>query len=113
MFSWAEIDEFSTLLESGGAEDASGSNDEIITHRVNGMLPVIVWELPRLQRRRVVPMRWGLPHPKDWRRPQPIHARAETVEAIEPFRKAFHAGQRGIVVFRTFNEGEEVAEALR
>lgn len=26
----------------------------------------------------------------------------------EPFRTPFHAGQRGIVVFRTFNEGEEV-----
>lgn len=47
-------------------------------------------------------------HPKDWRRPQPIHARAETVEAKEPFRTPFHAGQRGIVVFRTFNEGKEV-----
>jgi hypothetical protein len=54
-------------------------------------------------------MRWGFPHPKDWRRPQPIHARSETVDAIEPFRRAFHAGQRGIVVFRTFNEGAERA----
>jgi len=92
MFSWAEIVEFSTLLESRGGGDEGGNNDEIVAHRVNGMLPVIVWD-DEAQQRRVVPMRWGFPHPKDWRRPQPIHARAETVEAIKPFRKAFHAGQ--------------------
>jgi putative SOS response-associated peptidase YedK len=109
MFSWSEIVEFSTLLESGGEEHAGGSNDEVVTHRVNGLLPVIVWDA-EAQQRRVVQMRWGFPHPKDWRRPQPIHARAETVEAIELFRRAFQAGQRGIVVFRTFNEGEEVAK---
>src|SRR5690242_6930384 len=91
MFSWAEIVEFSMLLESGGREDAGGSNDEIAIYRVNGMLPVIVWDA-EVQHRRVVPMRWGFPHPKDWRRPQPIHARAETVEAIEPFRNAFQMG---------------------
>ncbi len=49
----------------------------------------------------------GFPDPRDWRRPRPIHARSETVDIKEPFRTPFHAGQRGIVVFRTFNEGEE------
>ena len=58
MFYWAEIVEFSTLLESGGGEDAGGNNDEIVTHRVNGMLPVIVWDA-EAQQRRVVPMRVG------------------------------------------------------
>jgi putative SOS response-associated peptidase YedK len=87
----------------------AGGNDEIVTHRVNGLLPVIVWDAEE-QKRRVVPMRWGFPHPKDWRRPQPIHARAETVDVREPFRVPFHAGQRGIVVFRTFNEGEAVTK---
>jgi putative SOS response-associated peptidase YedK len=52
----------------------------------------------------------GLSRSRDWRRPRPIHARSETVEVKEPFRKPFHAGQRGIVVFRTFNEGEEVTK---
>jgi putative SOS response-associated peptidase YedK len=28
----------------------------------------------------------------------------------EPFRKSFHGGQRGIVVFRTLSEGEEVVK---
>ena len=55
-------------------------------------------------------MRWGFPHPKDWRRPQPIHARSETIDTTRAFAEAFATGQRGIVVFKTFNEGEEVAK---
>jgi putative SOS response-associated peptidase YedK len=60
--------------------------------------------------RRVVKMRWGFPDPRDWRRPRPIHARSEAIDGKEPFRTPFHAGQRGIVIFRTFNEGEEVVK---
>ncbi len=111
--SWREVVAFSQPLaaESGGGgeggDDAGGGGDEIVTYRVGGALPVIVWDA-EARVRRVVPMRWGFPDPKDWRRPRPIHARAETVEIKEPFRKPFHDGQRGIVVFRTFNEGEEV-----
>src|SRR4029453_8855763 len=58
--------------------------------------------------RRVAKMRWGFPDPRDWRRPPPIPARSETMGAKEPFPAPFHAGQPGIGVFRTFNEGEEV-----
>jgi len=58
----------------------------------------------------VVKMRWGFPDPRDWRRPRPIHTRSETIDRKEPFRTPFHAGQRGIVIFRTFNEGEEVVK---
>ena len=76
---------------------------------MNGLLPVIVWDAEASQRR-VVKMRWGFPDPRDWRRPRPIHARSETVDSKEPFRKPFHGGQRGIVVFRTFNEGEEITK---
>src|SRR6516165_6183397 len=97
---WAEIVAFSQLT-------ATGNDSESVTFRVMSSLPVLVWDKAQ-KRRRVVAMRWGFPHPADWRRPQPIHARAETIDAIEPFRKAFHADQRGIVVFRTFNEGEEI-----
>ena len=111
MSSWREVVEFSQpLTESGSGEregGAEGSNDGIVTYRVGGPLPVIIWDA-EARTRRVVPMRWGFPDPRDWRRPRPIHARSETVEAKEPFRMPFHAGQRGIVVFRTFNEGEEV-----
>ena len=92
--SWSEVVEFSQpLTESGGG----------------GLLPLIVWDA-ETRARRVVKMRWGFPDPRDWRRPRPIHARSETIDGKEPFRTPFHAGQRGIVVFRTFNEGEEVVK---
>ncbi|HTR86913.1 MAG TPA: SOS response-associated peptidase family protein, partial [Reyranella sp.] len=114
MVSWGQIVEYSELFtkgsgDGGGDGGSGGEADSEITHRVNGPLRVIVWD-PEARARKVVPMRWGFPHPRDWRRPQPIHARAETVEAKEPFRKAFHDGQRGIVVFRTFNEGKEITK---
>lgn len=51
-------------------------------------------------------MCWGF----DWRRPQPIHARSETISIKEPFRTPFNAGQRGIVLLRTFNEREAVVK---
>jgi putative SOS response-associated peptidase YedK len=101
-----------TDRESGGGDGSSGdegSNDEIVTYRVGSLLPVIVWDA-ETRARRVVKMRWGFPDPRDWRRPRPIHARSETIDGKEPFRTPFHAGQRGIVVFRTFNEGEEVVK---
>jgi putative SOS response-associated peptidase YedK len=111
--SWSEVVTFSQpLTESGGGEGQGGDeagNDEIVTYRVGGPLPVIVWDAEQ-RRRRVVRMRWGFPDPRDWRRPRPIHARSETIDGKEPFRTPFQAGQRGIVVFRTFNEGEEVVK---
>ena len=109
--SWREVVAFSQPLtagsEEGGAE--GGGGEDVVTYRVNGMLPVIVWDRAAGQRR-VVNMRWGFPAPRDWRRPQPIHGRAETIDTREPFRTPFQAGQRGIVVFRTFNEGEEIVK---
>ena len=111
MVSWAQIVEYSSLFTEGDAGDGKGGDEtgEIVTYRVNGLLPVIVWDA-EARKHRVVRMRRHFPHPKDWRRPQPIHARSETVGAKDPFRKAFSAGQRGMVVFRTFNEGEEVVK---
>lgn len=54
--------------------------DKEVTFRVMANLPVIILD-PDTGLRRVVPMRWGFPHPKDWRRPQPIHARAEAIKS--------------------------------
>lgn len=105
--SWREVVAFSRPLTGGGdlGEGDGGGGDEIVAYRVNGMLPVIVWDDEK-RGRRVINMRWGFPDPRDWRRPRPIHARSETIEST--FRRSFNGGQRGIVVFRTFNEGEEV-----
>ena len=116
--SWREVVAFSQPLSADGGRDAGGDGDGegaagadgIVTYRVGAAVPVIVWDA-EAGRRRVVPMRWGFPDPRDWRRPRPIHARSETIDQKEPFRTPFHAGQRGIVVFRTFNEGEEVTKS--
>jgi putative SOS response-associated peptidase YedK len=69
-------------------------------------LPVIVWD-KALGLRRIVPMRWGFPARDDPRRPDPIHARAETIDQKPTFRDAFLAGQRGIVLAKNFNEAPE------
>ena len=70
--SWSEVVDFSQpLTESGGGESGDeGGNDEIVTYRVGGLLPVIVWNA-ETRARRVVKMRWGFPDPRDWRRPRP------------------------------------------
>jgi putative SOS response-associated peptidase YedK len=52
-------------------------------------------------------MRWGFPHPTDWKRPQPIHARAETIDTTHAFAGAFRDGQRGIALVESFNEAPE------
>ncbi|MBV9692896.1 MAG: SOS response-associated peptidase family protein, partial [Alphaproteobacteria bacterium] len=99
MASWRKVVAFSQPLEEAG--------DERVTYRVAGILPVIVHDREAAARK-IVPMQWGFPHPRDPRRPQPIHARSETIDTTAAFAQAFRDGQRGIVAMRTFNEGEEV-----
>src|ERR1700754_2771146 len=82
-------------------------DDRLLTYRVMGAVPVIV---QNGDAQRVVAMRWGFPHPKDWKRPQPIHARAETIDSVPAFAGAFRDGQRGIVIVETFNEAPESGE---
>jgi putative SOS response-associated peptidase YedK len=108
--SWRNVVDFSQPLTEDGSGSGGGDEggpDEVYAYRVGGQLPVIIWDAEEAKRR-VVPMRWGFPSPKDWRRPQPIHARSETIDRIQPFRIPFAGRQTGIVVFRTFNEGQEV-----
>jgi len=118
MASWAEIVDFSQPLTEGGGSDGGdgrgggegdGGGDEVVTFRVGSLLPVIIWDA-ETRARRTVRMRWGFPDPRDWRRPKPIHGRGETIDVREPFRTPFRKGQRGIVAFRTFNEGKEVVK---
>jgi putative SOS response-associated peptidase YedK len=82
-------------------------DDRVLTYRVMTNVPVIV---PNGDKRSVVLMRWGFPHPKDWKRPQPIHARGETIDSVPAFAGAFRDGQRGIVIVETFNEAPESGE---
>lgn|SRR6185312_11683636 len=101
MASWREVHAFSQPLTAERTD-----NDQLVNYGVMNQLPVIVLD-PETKARKIVPMRWGFPHAKNWKVPQPIHARAEAIETTKAFAPAFHDGQRGIVVFRTFNEGEE------
>ncbi len=82
-------------------------DDQIVAYRVMSAIPVIIRDREE-GRRRVVPMRWGFPSPQDWRRPQPIHARAESIEETKAFAQAFKEGQRGIVLVKTFNEAPDI-----
>jgi len=81
--------------------------DRTVTYRVMNPLPVVLLDIV-IGERRVVPMRWGFPDLKDWRRPQPIHARAETIDTTKAFAQAFRDGQRGIVWMKSFNEAPDV-----
>jgi len=103
MFSWRQVVAFAQPLTTNPKD---GGPDEQVSYGVAQPLPVIVWDRETKQRR-IVPMRWGFPHPKNWRTPQPIHARSETIDTTKAFAQAFAEGQRGIVIFKTFNEGEE------
>jgi putative SOS response-associated peptidase YedK len=105
MSSWSEVVDFSLPL---GTDHPAGTNDEPITLRVMGLLNVIIWDDEEKQRK-VVRMRWGFPHPKNWKIPQPIHARSETIDELRIFKRPFLSRQRGIVLMRTFNEGKQVA----
>lgn len=93
--SWREVVAFSQPLTAAGGREAgvdgdagvhegdagegAAGEDALVTYRVGAAVPVIVWDAEAGQRR-VVPMRWGFPDPRDWRRPRPIHARSETVD---------------------------------
>lgn len=101
MASWRQVHDFSQPLAAGG--------DEVVTYRPMSNLPVIVFD-KESGRRLVVPMRWGFPHRDNPRRPDPIHARAETIDERPAFRDAFRNAQRGIVVMHTFNEGKDLPD---
>jgi len=86
-----------------------GSNDEIVTYRVAVCLPVIVWDA---ERRGATggQDRWGVPGPRDWRRPRPIHARSEPSTRRSRFERPSTLVSAASLSFRTFNEGEEVVK---
>jgi putative SOS response-associated peptidase YedK len=108
MTSWREAVAFSKALNADDfAQPREAVRDEEVTYRVMQMLPVILWDRETGTRRNVK-MRWGFPHRTDWRRPDPIHVRSETIDEKRTFREAFIEGQRGIVAMKTFNEGLEL-----
>jgi putative SOS response-associated peptidase YedK len=106
MASWARLVAWAEAIEA----QRDATDDHSVSFRVMANLPMIVWDRDQ-QCRRVVAMRWGFPATTDWRRPQPIHARMETIDTMPAFADAFAGGQRGIVLARTFNEAPDEGEA--
>ena len=98
--SWAETIDYIWATPIPGEADSPTR-----TFRVMDDLNVIVLDGDE---RRVQKMRWGFPDPKDARRPQPIHARAEGIDTTRAFADAFRDGQRVIVIAETFNEAPDI-----
>jgi putative SOS response-associated peptidase YedK len=104
MATWSQVVAFSQPLT---AERFEAKDDHEVTFRVMSNLPLLIFD-PDTRERRIIAARWGYPHPKDWRRPQPIHARSESIETTKAFARSFLDGQRGIVLCKTFNEAPDV-----
>jgi putative SOS response-associated peptidase YedK len=105
MKSWRQVVEFARAFSSSPA-------DEPVTYRVMQNIPLIVLDR-QSGGRKVMAARWGFPHPKDWKRPQPIHARAESIETTKAFAAAFLDGQRGIALVNTFCEAPDLPGAAQ
>lgn len=96
--SWAEVHAFSQPLVAKGDLTVS-----------TPMRFASILRLNAAGEREVVQMRWGFaakgdPTPS---RPKHMHARAETIDKLPTFQRAFEH-QRGILLVHTFNEGEEL-----
>src|SRR3984957_9051128 len=106
MASWSEVVDFGEAFSSTAGD--GGDNDRQVGFRVMSDLAVIVSDC-EAGKRRVIPMRWGYPRRGNWRSPDPIHARSETIDSKPTFAKAFQNSQRGIVLVKTFNEGKQIS----
>jgi putative SOS response-associated peptidase YedK len=106
MASWAEIVDFSEAFTGRAGE--AGGNDQPIGFKVMSQVNIVIWDAEQMKRR-VVPMRWGFPRRGNWRSPDPIHARSETIDSKPTFAPAFKNAQRGILVVKTFNEGKQTS----
>jgi putative SOS response-associated peptidase YedK len=105
MASWSEVVDFADAFTE---TVSSGGNDQPVGFKVMSMLRVIVWDGEE-RKRRVIPMRWGYPRRGNWRAPDPIHARSETIDSKPTFAAAFKNAQRGIILVKTFNEGKQIS----
>lgn len=105
MASYAEVHAFHSFFTKS-AEEHAAEQDQEVTFRVMSNLPLLVWDR-EARERKILHARWGFPHYSDWRRPDPIHARSETIEQKKSFKSAFLDGQRGIVLVKTFNEAAD------
>ena len=105
MASWAEVVDFSDAFSSSGG---GGDNDQPVGFKVMSQVQLIIWDAQEKKRKVIFP-RWGFPRRGNWRAPDPIHARSETIDSKPTFAPAFANAQRGIVLVKTFNEGKQIS----
>ena len=103
MAAWGEVVDFLRAFTPAGAADA-------MTIMATPMREAFVICLDDEGGRATTPMRWGFSgrNDKTPNRPRHMHARAETIDQLPTFAEAF-ARRRGIVLVKTFNVGEELA----
>jgi putative SOS response-associated peptidase YedK len=106
MASWRDVVDFGEAFSTTAG--ANGANDQPVGFKVMSELRVILWD-GEDNRRKVVSMRWGFPRRGNWRAPDPIHARSETIDSKPTFAGAFVNAQRGIILVKTFNEGKQIS----
>ena len=101
MYSWQEVHAFSQPFGV-----ANGTDQVVIS---TPMRPAKIMRLDPDGKRELVEMRWGFAGRDDTvpTRPKHMHARAETLDRLPTFARAF-ASARGILMVHTFNEGEEL-----
>ena len=110
MASWSEVTQFSrSLARPPGSEGEPGANDDSVVSTPMRFANII--RLDDAGRREVVAMRWGFAErgAATPARPKHMHARSETIDRLPTFREHFKH-RRGILLTRTFNEGEEVGK---
>lgn len=100
---WSEVHAFSQPLLMPAGPRA----DEIVVS--TPMRHAHIMRLNADGQRVMMSMRWGFAGKgdPDPRRPRHMHARAETLDRLPTFKRAFASG-RGILMVHTFNEGEEL-----
>ncbi|MEI9995068.1 MAG: SOS response-associated peptidase family protein [Rhizomicrobium sp.] len=104
MASWAAVVDFSRAFTR---TSEGGGNDHVAHYRVGRPASVIVFDQENQERISVM-MRWGWPKGRDPHAIGLFHCRSETLHKLPTFRDQFAAGQRGIVVVRTFNEARDI-----
>jgi len=100
MSSWSELHAFSQPLTIDPTDSVVTSTPMRFAH---------IMRLGTDGQREMVAMRWGFAdrHAAAPGQPKHMHARGETVDRLPTFANAF-AQARGILMVRTFNEGEEL-----
>ena len=103
MASWRQVYEYSMAFTP---DSTPAPADEVTTATPMRMASIIC--LDENGQRQVKQMRWGFADLKatNPHRPKHMHARAETIDKLPTFKHKF-AERRGVLLVKTFNEGEE------